>query len=187
MSDVIGLACGTLREMALGPPTELILFERISISSLCCQYRRSSRNKTGTSGYLLCPYVRVTQISFWKIRFLSPSLRMLTQCKLWPMDLCYSVLNKNLKPIKQLKVWMAPIDALTGFTDCKQFAPILFLSKYILILHKTLESESWTEWPFTLNQLCLSIRTFLCVTAATVSHEQLPNLMCSWYLISPNL
>ena len=29
-----GLACGTIREMALGPPTELILFEIISISSL---------------------------------------------------------------------------------------------------------------------------------------------------------
>lgn len=34
MSEIVGLACGTLREMALGSPAELILFERISISSL---------------------------------------------------------------------------------------------------------------------------------------------------------
>lgn len=34
MSEIMGLACGTLREMAFGPPTELILFERISFSSL---------------------------------------------------------------------------------------------------------------------------------------------------------
>lgn len=33
MSEVIGLACGTIREIAVGPPAELILYERISISS----------------------------------------------------------------------------------------------------------------------------------------------------------